>query len=91
MAQNPGVKVELALHTNSQGGVDSNQDLSERRVKAVADYLITKNINSSLLVANGYGETKLLNRCKDGASCTAREHAANRRIQFRLINNLSLL
>jgi len=87
LAQNPGVKVELASHTDSQGGATSNQDLSERRAKAVADYLISKGINSSLLVANGYGETKLLNRCKDGVSCTAREHAANRRTQFRLINN----
>jgi outer membrane protein OmpA-like peptidoglycan-associated protein len=87
LAQNPGVKVELASHTDSQGNDTSNQDLSERRAKAVADYLITKGINSSLLVANGYGETKLLNRCKDGVSCTAREHAANRRTQFRLINN----
>ena len=87
LAQNPGVKVELASHTDSQGGASSNQDLSERRAKAVADYLISKGINSSLLVANGYGETKLLNRCKDGVPCTAREHAANRRTQFRLINN----
>jgi len=87
LAQNPGVKVELASHTDSQGGAVSNQDLSERRAKAVADYLISKGVNSSLLVANGYGETKLLNRCKDGVSCTAREHAANRRTQFRLINN----
>lgn len=87
LAQNPGVKVELASHTDSQGGASTNQSLSERRAKAVADYLITKGVNSSLLVANGYGETKLLNRCKDGVSCTAREHAANRRTQFRLINN----
>ena len=87
LAQNPGVKVELASHTDSQGGAVSNQNLSERRAKAVADYLITKGVNSSLLVANGYGETKLLNRCKDGVSCTSREHAANRRTQFRLINN----
>ncbi|MFS4491583.1 OmpA family protein [Maribacter sp. 2308TA10-17] len=87
LAQNPGVKVELASHTDSQGNDVSNQDLSERRAKAVADYLISKGVNSSLLVANGYGETKLLNRCKDGVPCTAREHAANRRTQFRLINN----
>ncbi|MEP2237441.1 MAG: OmpA family protein, partial [Maribacter sp.] len=87
LAQNPGVKVELASHTDSQGGAASNQNLSERRAKAVADYLISKGVNSSLLVANGYGETKLLNRCSDGVSCTAREHAANRRTQFRLINN----
>lgn len=85
--KNPGVKVELASHTDVRGTASSNQDLSERRAKAVADYLITKGVNSSLLVANGYGETKTKNRCKEGVSCTEREHSANRRTEFRLINN----
>ncbi|WKB80866.1 OmpA family protein [Cellulophaga omnivescoria] len=85
--QNPGVKLEIASHTDSRGNSVSNQSLSERRAKSVADYLISKGVNSSLLVANGYGENKLKNRCKDGVSCTEREHAANRRTEFRLINN----
>ncbi|MGB5497573.1 MAG: OmpA family protein, partial [Maribacter sp.] len=87
LQQNPGVKVELASHTDVRGKASSNQDLSERRAKAVADYLITKGVNSSLLVANGYGENKVKNRCKEGVSCTEREHAVNRRTEFRLINN----
>lgn len=87
LQQNPGVKVELASHTDVRGSAPSNQDLSERRAKAVADYLISKGVNSSLLVANGYGETKTKNRCREGVSCTEREHAVNRRTEFRLINN----
>ena len=87
LAQNPGVKLEIASHTDARGSGSSNQDLSNRRAKAVADYLISKGVNSSLLVANGYGETRLKNRCADGVSCTEREHAANRRTEFRLINN----
>ncbi len=87
LAKNPGVKVELASHTDVRGTAASNKDLSERRAKAVAAYLITKGINPSLLVANGYGETKTKNRCKEGVSCTEREHAVNRRTEFRLINN----
>ncbi len=86
LQQNPGVKVELASHTDSRGSASANQALSERRAQAVAEYLKTKGINSSLLVANGYGEAKLKNRCKDGVSCTEREHAVNRRTEFRLIN-----
>ncbi len=85
--QNAGTKLEIASHTDSRGGSTSNQSLSERRAKAVADYLISKGVNSSLLVANGYGERKLKNRCADGVSCTEREHASNRRTEFRLINN----
>ena len=86
LQQNPGAKLEIASHTDARGSASSNQSLSERRAKAVADYLITKGVNSSLLVANGYGENKLKNRCADGVSCTEREHAANRRTEFRLIN-----
>ena len=87
LQKNPGVKLEIAAHTDVRGNATSNQDLSERRAKAVADYLITKGVNSSLLVANGYGENKTKNRCKEGVSCTEREHAVNRRTEFRLINN----
>ncbi|MEX0273597.1 MAG: OmpA family protein [Flavobacteriaceae bacterium] len=87
LQQNPGAKLEIASHTDSRGTASSNQSLSERRAKAVADYLVSKGINSSLLVANGYGERRLKNRCADGVSCTEREHASNRRTEFRLINN----
>ena len=84
---NPGVKLEIASHTDSRGTEISNQDLSERRAQAVVTYLQTKGVNSSLLVANGFGEKRLKNRCKDGVSCTEREHYINRRTEFRLINN----
>ncbi len=87
LAQNPGVKLEIASHTDSRGGSSSNQDLSERRAQSVVNYLISKGINNSLLVANGFGERRLKNRCADGVSCTERQHAANRRTEFRLINN----
>lgn len=87
LAQNPGVKLEIASHTDSRGSSTSNQDLSERRAQAVVRYLQSKGINPSLLVANGYGENRLKNRCSDGVSCTEREHRANRRTEFRLINN----
>lgn len=87
LAQNPGVKLEIASHTDSRGSKPSNQDLSERRAQAVVRYLQSKGINNSLLVANGFGENRLKNRCSDGTSCTEREHAVNRRTEFRLINN----
>jgi len=87
LAQNQGSKMEIASHTDSRGGASSNQALSDRRAQSVVNYLISKGINNSRLVANGYGERKLKNRCADGVSCTERQHAANRRTEFRLINN----
>ena len=84
--QNEGSTVEVASHTDARGSKEGNQVLSERRAQAVSSYLISKGINPSRLVSNGYGESRLLNRCEDGVSCTEREHRANRRTQFRLIN-----
>ena len=81
-----GVAIALESHTDARGTKESNQDLSERRAMAVSNYLISKGINASQLTANGYGETKLTNRCSDGVSCTEREHRANRRTTFRVVN-----
>lgn len=86
LASNPKVSVEIASHTDSRGDNASNQSLSERRAKSVVDYLVNRGINPSRLVANGYGETQLKNRCGNGVSCTEREHRANRRTEFRIIS-----
>lgn len=86
MKDKPEVKVELSSHTDSRGTAESNMDLSQRRAQSVVNYLISKGINPSRLVAKGYGETKLLNRCSDGVTCTEKEHQQNRRTEFRVIN-----
>lgn len=85
LANNPGSKMEIASHTDSRGSKSSNKALSDRRAQSVVNYLIAKGVNASRLVANGYGENRLKNRCADGVSCTERQHAANRRTEFRLI------
>ncbi|AXG71946.1 outer membrane protein A [Kordia sp. SMS9] len=81
-----GVSVEIASHTDSRGTASSNEALSQRRAQAVTNYLISKGINASKIVSNGYGERRLVNRCKDGVSCTEREHLQNRRTQFRVLD-----
>ena len=80
------VKVAISSHTDSRGSASANLQLSEQRAKAVANYLISKGINASRLVAKGFGETRLKNRCSDGLSCTEQEHAVNRRTEFRVLN-----
>jgi outer membrane protein OmpA-like peptidoglycan-associated protein len=82
-----GLKVELASHTDSRGSDQYNMDLSDRRANSVKTYLISKGISPGQLLAKGYGETKLLNRCKNGVDCTEEEHLENRRTEFRVLNN----
>jgi len=81
-----GVTVELASHTDSRGSDSFNMDLSNRRANSVRTYLISKGINPNQLIAKGYGETRLKNRCSNGVKCSEQEHLVNRRTEFRVIN-----
>lgn len=82
----PGVSVEIASHTDSRASSSYNMNLSQRRADSVVNYLVSKGIKRSRLVAKGYGETMLLNKCADGVECSEAEHAVNRRTEFRVIN-----
>lgn len=82
-----GLTVELASHTDARGSDQYNMDLSNRRANSVRTYLISKGISPQQLVAKGYGETRLKNRCKNGVQCTEAEHLENRRTEFRVLNN----
>ncbi|PHI18986.1 cell envelope biogenesis protein OmpA [Lewinellaceae bacterium SD302] len=86
MRDRPNVRIELNSHTDSRGTAASNQSLSERRAQSVVNYLVGKGINRSRLVARGFGESRLKNRCADGVSCSESEHAVNRRTEFRVMN-----
>ena len=86
LRERPNIRIELNAHTDSRGSAASNQDLSERRAKSVADYLVGKGISRSRLVTRGYGESRLTNRCADGVNCSEAEHRANRRTEFRVMN-----
>ena len=37
------------------------------------------------LTPRGYGETRLVNECEDGISCTEEEHQQNRRTTFKVV------
>ncbi|MDO6803265.1 OmpA family protein [Wenyingzhuangia sp. 1_MG-2023] len=82
---NPGIRLEIASHTDSRGNNSTNKQLSKKRAKAVADYLISKGIQENLLVPVGYGETRLKNDCTDDINCPESKHEENRRTEFRLL------
>lgn len=80
---NSSTVVEVGSHTDSRGSATSNQSLSERRSKSVVEYLNQKGIQTSRLIAVGYGESMLLNDCEDGKDCSESKHAKNRRTEFK--------
>lgn len=84
MRDNPTLEIELGSHTDSRGPDLYNLDLSQRRAKSAVDYLVSRGISRSRMVAKGYGETKLLNRCSNGVKCSPAEHQQNRRTEFKI-------
>ena len=51
--------IEVGGHTDKIGAANYNQQLSERRAKAVGNYLRSKGVDGSTLTEKGYGETQL--------------------------------
>lgn len=81
----PNMKIELSSHTDSRGDASYNQWLSQKRAQSAVEYLIKKGIKADRLVAVGYGESKLLNRCADGVECSDEEHQQNRRTEIEIL------
>lgn len=63
-----GLTNKVKGQTNSVLGSSSNQRLSEQRVNAVQDFLITNGISSSRLVVKGFREDKPIayNKTRNG-------------------------
>ncbi len=85
MRDNPTLEIELGSHTDSRGSDIYNLDLSQRRARSVVNYLVGRGIERSRMVARGYGETQLLNRCSDGVKCSEAAHQENRRTEFKIL------
>ncbi len=78
--------IEVGSHTDSRGTAESNIKLSQRRADGIREYLMAKGISSERIVPKGYGETVLVNQCKDGVKCSEEEHLQNRRTEFQIIS-----
>ena len=85
LKENPTIEIELSSHTDSRGNDAYNMQLSQDRADAAVKYIVDiGDINPKRIKAKGYGETKLLNRCKNGVNCSEAEHQLNRRTEFKI-------
>ena len=89
--ENNDLTIEIGSHTDSRGYNEYNQDLSQQRAQSVVDYFIGKGIPAKHLIAKGYGESKILNKCYNNVECTDSEHQANRRTSFRVVSSTGVL
>ena len=73
--------ITVSGHTDARGAEEYNQQLSERRAQAVADYLIAAGLSPELFTVQGLGQTQLID---DGTNPEA--HAKNRRVELGMVN-----
>ncbi|WP_346857247.1 OmpA family protein [uncultured Draconibacterium sp.] len=85
MNDNPDWKVELGSHTDCRGSDAYNKVLSQKRSDSAVAYIVSKGIAQERIIAKGYGETELVNKCDDGVACSEAEHRQNRRTEFKIL------
>jgi outer membrane protein OmpA-like peptidoglycan-associated protein len=81
LVANPGIKIEIAGHTDMTGSSATNLRLSQARAQAVLTYLATKGVALDRMVAQGYGPTQPV-----APNTTPAGRALNRRVELRQTN-----
>ena len=77
LQENPTMRIEISGHTDNVGTDTDNQILSEKRAKAVRDFLVANGIAADRLTFRGFGKTKPID-----SNDTEGGRAANRRTEF---------
>ena len=75
--KNRNLKMEIHGHTDCKGGDDYNLDLSQRRAKAVVDFLKNKGVREERIEFKGFGESIPID---DNNTLAGRLN--NRRVEF---------
>ena len=68
-------------HTDSRGNEEFNLKLSQNRAKSVADYLVSRGVDASLLSYEGYGSTQPI-----ASNNTQEGRRKNRRVVFKIVD-----
>lgn len=87
MRNNPELTIEIGSHTDAQGSDSFNMRLSQRRANAICRWLVKRGVAKNRIIAKGYGESRLVNGCDDSSNCTDKDHQANRRTEFRVVEH----
>ena len=77
VAGHPGLRLAVEGHTDSVGGDDYNQQLSEDRGESVRDYLVQQGIAGTSVSSKGFGKTQPV-----ASNETASGRQQNRRVEL---------
>ena len=77
VAGHPGLKLDVEGHTDSVGGEEYNQKLSEQRSNSVREYLTGTECNRAAVTSKGFGKTQPVS-----SNDTANGRQQNRRVEL---------
>ena len=83
---NPAMRLEIAGHTDNRGSSSYNLALSQKRAKAVKEFLESQGISADRLRTVAEGEDAPMASC-EASACTETQHQQNRRAQLRLVDD----
>ena len=90
MLEYPELLIDIRSHTDSRADDDYNIRLSQKRVDETMEYLINLGVDETRISGRGYGETELVNKCRNNIPCYEAEHEKNRRSEFILSINCDI-
>ncbi len=82
LKDNPKMIIQLEGHTDFQGSPTANMKLSQDRVDAVKNYLVSKGGSKSSIKTKAFGGTQPISR-----ENTETAHKLNRRVELRVLQN----
>src|SRR5205085_1203787 len=77
LASHPDLHIAIEGHTDSVGGEDYNQRLSERRAESVQTYLVEQKVSPAVVGTAGFGESRPV-----ATNGTAAGRQQNRRVEI---------
>jgi len=80
MNKYPGIKLEVAVHTDNSGLPENKLIVSQRYAQTITNYLINKGIDSKRLMGVGYGGSKPI-----APNYLEKDRSINRRVDFTII------
>lgn len=82
LEETPNLNLHVRSYADCRGSKELNERLTEKRSKAVKEYLVDKGISKKRITTESMGETNFVNNCVRPSDCTEAEHALNRRSEF---------
>jgi len=74
--------MEIAAHTDNIESFENSIIISQKRVEAIVDYLVSKGIEKQRLVGKGYGESNPIS-----SNSTEEGRMKNYRVEFIILND----